>query len=167
MNALNTSTGYTPFQLRTGWSPHTLPPLVTTEGPPVGTDEERAHAVISRLENDVWEAQDNLLAAKASQASSANKHRSHEKTFQVDDLVLLATKNCRRDYMQKGDGHVAKFMPRYDGPYKVLDAKPATLTYTLGAPSVTNSVSDGPPDLHNIPYQTGQRTMGPCCVYPR
>jgi hypothetical protein len=35
------------------------------------------------------------------------------------------------------------------------------------APSVTNSVSYGPPDLHNIPYQTGQRTMGPCCVYPR
>ncbi|KAG2120409.1 uncharacterized protein F5147DRAFT_785142 [Suillus discolor] len=36
-----------------------------------------------------------------------------------------------------------------------------------GAPSVTNSVLYGPPDLHNIPYQMGQRTMGPCCVYPR
>jgi hypothetical protein len=35
------------------------------------------------------------------------------------------------------------------------------------APSVTNSVSDGLPDLHNILYQTGQQTMGPCCVYPR
>jgi hypothetical protein len=40
-------------------------------------------------------------------------------------------------------------------------------SYPSRAPSVTNSVSDGPPDLHNIPYQTGQRTMGPCCVYPR
>jgi hypothetical protein len=39
--------------------------------------------------------------------------------------------------------------------------------YDAGAPSVTNSVSDGPPDLHNILYQTGQWTMGPCCVYPR
>ncbi|KAG1836023.1 hypothetical protein F4604DRAFT_1943800 [Suillus subluteus] len=31
-----------------------------------------------------------------------------------------------------------------------------------GAPSVTNSVLYGPPDGHNIPYKTGQRTMGPC-----
>ncbi|KAG1802316.1 uncharacterized protein HD556DRAFT_1494772 [Suillus plorans] len=35
------------------------------------------------------------------------------------------------------------------------------------APSVTNSVLYGPPDLHNIPYETGQRIMGPCCVYSR
>ena len=35
------------------------------------------------------------------------------------------------------------------------------------APSVTNSVLYGSPDLHNIPYKTGQRTMGRCYVYPR
>ncbi|KAG1786809.1 hypothetical protein EV424DRAFT_1356686 [Suillus variegatus] len=34
----------------------------------------------------------------------------------------------------------------------------------LGAPSVTNSVLYGPPDLHNIPYETGQPIMGPCCM---
>jgi hypothetical protein len=28
-----------------------------------------------------------------------------------------------------------------------------------GAPSVTNSILYGPPDLHNILYQTGQRTV--------
>ncbi|KAG1785064.1 uncharacterized protein HD556DRAFT_1460881 [Suillus plorans] len=37
----------------------------------------------------------------------------------------------------------------------------------IRAPSVTNSVLYGPPDLHNIPYETGQRIMGPCCVYSR
>src|SRR6267154_760843 len=35
------------------------------------------------------------------------------------------------------------------------------------APSVTNSVLYGSPDLHNIPYKTGQRTMGRCYVHPR
>ncbi|KAG1770142.1 hypothetical protein EV702DRAFT_1049465 [Suillus placidus] len=37
-------------------------------------------------------------------------------------------------------------------------------TDTDRAPSVTNSVLYGPPDLHHIPYKTGQRTMGPCCM---
>ncbi|KAG2743408.1 hypothetical protein P692DRAFT_20878597 [Suillus brevipes Sb2] len=36
-----------------------------------------------------------------------------------------------------------------------------------GAPSVTNSVLYGSPDPHNIPYKTGQRTMGRSYVYPR
>ncbi|KAG1863207.1 hypothetical protein DFJ58DRAFT_725102 [Suillus subalutaceus] len=36
-----------------------------------------------------------------------------------------------------------------------------------GAPSVTNSVLYGSPDLHNIPYETGQRTTGRCYVYPQ
>jgi hypothetical protein len=36
-----------------------------------------------------------------------------------------------------------------------------------GAPSVTNSVLYGSPNPHNIPYKTGQRTMGRSYVYPR
>ncbi|KAG1863772.1 hypothetical protein F4604DRAFT_1586935 [Suillus subluteus] len=35
------------------------------------------------------------------------------------------------------------------------------------APSVTNPVLYGSPDLHNIPCNTGQRIMGQCYVYPR
>ncbi|KAG1793838.1 uncharacterized protein HD556DRAFT_1190069, partial [Suillus plorans] len=31
-----------------------------------------------------------------------------------------------------------KFMPRYDGPYKIVDANPATSTYTLNLPNSPN-----------------------------
>ena len=48
--------------------------------------------------------------------------------------MLLSTLNRRREYMQKGDNRVAKFMARYDGPYKVKHAYPETSTYTLDLP---------------------------------
>jgi len=36
--------------------------------------------------------------------------------------------------MQAKDGHVAKFMPRFDGPFKILKAYPDLSTYTLHLP---------------------------------
>ena len=75
MNTINTSPGFTPFQLWMGQSPQLIPPLVTPL--PTFSDEEiSAHDVIKKLQNDVLEAQDNLLCAKISQSVEANKHRS-------------------------------------------------------------------------------------------
>lgn len=51
---------------------------------------------------------------------------------------MLATKHRRREYIQKGDNRVAKFMPRYDGPYTVIEAHPESSTYTLDLPNSPN-----------------------------
>lgn len=110
----------------------------TSEGEDDVTEDIRARGLISRLEDDVMEAQDNLLAAKASQAAQVNKHRAPELVLKAGDKVLLSTKHRRRDYMMKGDKRVAKFMPRFDGPYTVVDAHPETSTYTLDLPNSPN-----------------------------
>ena len=47
---------------------------------------------------------------------------------------MLSTKNHRHEYLANGDGRVAKFMPRYDGPYTILEARPETSTYVLDVP---------------------------------
>ena len=47
---------------------------------------------------------------------------------------MLSTKNRRHEYLANGDGRVAKFMPRYDGPYTILEARPETSTYVLDVP---------------------------------
>jgi hypothetical protein len=61
MNTVNSSTGFSPFQLKTGRSPRVIPPL--TPAPPTATAAEiDARQIIARLEIDVKEAQDNLLA---------------------------------------------------------------------------------------------------------
>lgn len=80
------------------------------------------------------EAQDNLLLAKLNQALAANQSRGAEITYSIGDRVLLSTLHRRRDYMQRGDHRVAKFMVRYDGPYTVKSAHPETSTYTLDLP---------------------------------
>lgn len=50
---------------------------------------------------------------------------------------MLATKHCYREY-QKGDNRVAKFMPRYDSPYTIVEAHPESSTYTLDLPNSPN-----------------------------
>lgn len=45
--------------------------------------------------------------------------------------VLLVTAHRRRDYMQAKEGRVAKFMPRYDGPYIISEAYPKSLISKL------------------------------------
>ena len=44
---------------------------------------------------------------------------------------MLSTFHRHQDYKQKGDDHTAKFFPRWDGPYMVIEAHPETSSYTL------------------------------------
>jgi hypothetical protein len=83
----------------------------------------------------VSEAQDNLLAAKISQAEFANRRRGDEIVYKVGERVMLSTKHRRRKYLQKHSGQVAKFLPRFNGPFLITKANPAKSTYTLDLPN--------------------------------
>ncbi|KIJ47555.1 hypothetical protein M422DRAFT_143357, partial [Sphaerobolus stellatus SS14] len=107
MNTVNTSMGFSPFQLKTGRSPRIIPPLVPASDI-VTPAEISAQDFINRIQLDLLEAQDNLLAAKIRQAYHANAHRGAEEIYAVGDLVTLATKNRRRNYMRAGKKRVAK-----------------------------------------------------------
>ncbi|KAG2346922.1 hypothetical protein BDR05DRAFT_851875, partial [Suillus weaverae] len=75
MSTVNASTGFSSFQLHLGRQPRMLPPLVDNAVPCANeSEEERATKLLSQLEHDLLEAQDNLLAAKAAQATQVNKH---------------------------------------------------------------------------------------------
>lgn len=91
-------------------------------------------AFMAGLEADILDARDSLLTAKISQAHHANSSRAPDPQFKVGDRVMLATAHRRRDFMQAKDGRVAKFMPRFDGPYDILKAYPTSSIYTLRMP---------------------------------
>jgi hypothetical protein len=135
MNTINASTGYTPFHLKSGHSPRILPPLVPSPGDASDSDTVTAMELVTQLQQDVMDAQDNLLAAKTRQAHYANQHRGDEDVFQVGDLVMLSTKNRRSEYKKKGKKRAAKFMPRFDGPYAVTKAFPEKSEYELLIPN--------------------------------
>jgi hypothetical protein len=94
--------------------------------------------IISQINLDVEEAKDNLLQAKIFQAHYANKHRAPELEYAIGDKVMLSTLHRRNEYKKKGEKHVAKFFPRYDGPYLVVDKHPEASMYTLELPNSPN-----------------------------
>ena len=150
MNTVNKSTGFTPFQLCMGRCPHIIPPLVPTKSSSTVTDIDAWH-VIRKLETDVFEAQDILLKAKLSQAVQANKHHTLAFPFTVGSCVRLSTWHRQKEYKAKGEKCVAKFMPRYDGPYTVIDIDEQHSTVTLDLPNSPNIF----PTFHTsqiIPY---------------
>jgi hypothetical protein len=142
MSTTNASTGYTPFHLHLGRTPRLIPPLSPNKVQDIRKDfpndvTNALEAVIS-LKTDVADAHDALLASKIAQAHSANAHRSEEPSFEIGDLVYLSTANRRREYLNGANKRVAKFMPRFDGPYTIVSANPESSTYTLDLPEHTN-----------------------------
>lgn len=138
MNTVNKSTGFSPFQLRMGRSPRLIPPLIQQLESATHNKSIEARTIIERLAHDVWEAQDNLLKAKISQARQANKHRIGTFPFEVGQRVRLSTLHRRREYKSKDNKRVVKFMPRFDGPHKIIKINPEHSTVTLDLPSTHN-----------------------------
>jgi hypothetical protein len=133
MNTINASTGFSPFQLRMGRSPRVIPPLICSEGNDL--TDIRATAVIERLQLDVLEAKDNMLRAKISQSLAANEHRTDAFPFEKGSRVVLCTLHRCQDYKAKDEKRVAKFMPRFDGPYLVMETAPEISTVTIDLPN--------------------------------
>jgi hypothetical protein len=52
----------------------------------------------------VKEAQDNILAAKVTQAEFANRHHGNKTEFKVGNKVLLSTGHCHWEYMESKSG---------------------------------------------------------------
>lgn len=139
MNSVNASTGYSGFQLRMGRSPRVMPPIVPrTDRLPVDVDTVLAESIVSRLLVDECEAKDNLLQAKVQQAFYSNFYRGPEMVYKVGDKVMLSTMNRRTMFKKKNEKRAAKFFPRWDGPYKVINTHPEASTYQLELPNQPN-----------------------------
>lgn len=138
MSTVNTSTGFSPFQLHIGRNLRLIPPLfsakATALADDLGAPAVEAAKLIEQIELDSLEACDNLLLAKTQQAEQANKHHLQEDVYSVGDLVMLSTFNREREYLQCNNKRVGKFLVRYDGPYHILRAFPESSVYTLDLP---------------------------------
>jgi hypothetical protein len=93
---------------------------------------------IITLKTDITDAHNALITSKVPQAHAANMHRSKEPKFDISDLVYLSTANRRREYLTGNSKCTTKFMPRYDGPYKIISANTESSNYTLDLPEHTN-----------------------------
>lgn len=134
MNTVNASTGFTPFQLRFGKSPRLLPPIIQADHE--SAEETTAANIITQMCRIEAAAQDNLITAKIRQAAQANKERDLSFPFHVGEQVLvLSTFHRRRECKTGEEPRVAKFMPRFDGPYRILATDEDHSTVTLDMPN--------------------------------
>ena len=90
------------------------------------------------MQINVSEAQDNLITAKISQAFQANKTRSLNFPFKIGDRVVLSTLHRRQEFKANDNNRVAKFMPRFDGPFKIKSTDEKHSTVTLDLPNLPN-----------------------------
>ena len=126
MNTVNTSIGYSGFQLCLGQSPCIVPPIVPSHlSTKLHLSRPAAKAIIVQLQNDVADVKDNLLLAKIAQAHYARTSHPDKIMYNVGNKVMLSK------YKQRGEKKVAKFFPRWDGPYMIVEVN-AESSYTLG-----------------------------------
>ena len=118
MNTINASTSFTPFQLRFGKSACVLPPIIPQDHS--RTQNHTANKIITQMQPLILEAQDNLLTAKIRQAYQENQHCQLTFPFKIGERVILSTANRQRVYKSGDKPRVAKFMPRFDGPYPII-----------------------------------------------
>jgi hypothetical protein len=126
--------GYMPFMLRFGHNPIVLPPLECLREP-IGQDKIDAHALIDHMHQSLQATKDNLMVAKITQAFKHNKSwRAKEFPYVVGDSVLLSILHHRQNYMRNGMS-MAKFLPRFNGPYIVVNTHEDASTVTLNLPN--------------------------------
>lgn len=113
MDSVDVSAEFSPFQFHIGCSPHRL--LYLSEQADDMADTFEATLLLSCIELDKLEAQDNLMAAKAQQAQAVIRCHVPDPKFKVGDGVMLSTENhCHSEYIANGGGHIVNFMPCYD-----------------------------------------------------
>jgi hypothetical protein len=127
-NSKNATTGFTPNELVFGASLRLFPVPTTSSTSNVPAVTEYLH----EIERSTEIAKDAHVVAKIRQTTNANTSRREEPNYKAGDQVYLDTIKLRMRFKKKGQS--AKFLPRYLGPFTILQTKPQTSTYKLDLP---------------------------------
>jgi len=123
--SISKSTGFTPFELSSTYMLTMIRQLPESNTAPPGMRTFAQQAL-----QNLAAAHKSIIANCVFQQHYANAHRCQEPTIKQGDLVYLLTKN-----LSLPKGRVSKLVPKYVGPYKVLQAYPETSNYMLELPS--------------------------------
>ena len=117
------TTGYVPFKLNSGHIPQL--------GQCLSTDTQ-FNGVKQFTQQALWNlvmAHDAIIKHHVMQAHHTNWHRQPSEDFSLGDLVYLSTKN-----LSLPKGRAKKLLPKFIGPYKVVEAHTSASTVTLDLP---------------------------------
>lgn len=110
-NAVQASTGMSPFFMTTGRHPR-IPSTVDTEQSKVPA----ASKLVETLNTNISRATDAILQAQIAQVRAMDRHR-RDSPFRVGDKVWLSTQNLRLETTSK------HFVPKYIGPFSIVSLR--------------------------------------------
>jgi Integrase zinc binding domain/Integrase core domain len=124
-SSISKSTGFAPFELNYGYMP------VITNGLKQSTQQvpKGIKDLVDTARNNLMLAHDAIIESRINQTFHANKRRTEEDPFEEGDLVYLSTDKLN---LPKGRAH--KLLPKFIGPYKIIQGHPEKSTYTIDLP---------------------------------
>ncbi|WVZ15989.1 hypothetical protein V8G54_013555 [Vigna mungo] len=123
---VNSSTGFTPFEIMFGHSPPNIPQNLVKDTTNTATEFE-----INSREEIIRKLQSNLLKAQQAMKHWADSHR-RDAHFNIGDWVYVRLRP-RRQHSLTGQ-YLGKLQKRFFGPYQVLE-KIGDVAYKLDLPS--------------------------------
>ena len=122
-SSVSSTMGYSPFKLCSGHIPQ-LGQCLSTDTQFTGV-KQFAQQVLWNL----MMAHNSIIKHHVMQAHHANRHRKLSENFSLGDLVYLSTKN-----LSLPKGGAKKLLPKFIGPYKIVEAHTAASIVTLDLP---------------------------------
>ena len=122
-SSVSATTGYAPFKLNCGY----IPPL----GQCISTDTKYAGVkqFAQQVLYNLMAVHDTIIESRMVQMHHVNSQQCQGEEYPPGSMVYLLTKN-----LALPKGWARKLLPRYIGPYKVVETHTATLTVTLKLP---------------------------------
>jgi hypothetical protein len=120
-SSVSSTTGYAPFELAATHMPRMIERIDGSKIENKGI-KEFVELALERL-NDAYGA---IVHQRVFQKVKADRSRREEPEIKTGDRVYLSTKD-----LALPKGRAGKFLPKYIGPYLVLDARPESSTYKL------------------------------------
>jgi hypothetical protein len=154
-NAVNESTGYSPFFLNYGYDPHVPLCLLNDSASRDISTLEAANGTCDTLRKALFNAKENLTKAVQRQKKYADQHR-RDVMFTEDDYVLLSRKAVR------GSSNIStdKFEARHYGPFKIIKVI-SPVTYKL---DLRNRMNVNP--VFHISHLTLYKGIPTRIIYP-
>ena len=124
-SSVSATTGFAPFELNQGYMPQIR--MLTS----FDTTFKGVKQFMLQVKWDLMVAHDAIIANRVQQTFHANKKRHASDIYHVGDHVYLSTQN-----LTLPKGRARKLVPKYIGPYKVVEGHNEASTVTLKLPPV-------------------------------
>ena len=124
-SAISSSSGFAPFELNYGYVPILNPGMA----PESSTVPGVKHFVACTLRN-LSQVHDAIIESRVRQTHNANRLRREDDTFIAGEQVYVSLLD-----LSLPKGRATKLLPKYVGPFRVLEAHPHTSSYKIELPS--------------------------------